>query len=93
MFNHHFAGVAQLVERPICNRTVVGSIPATSNHPRGCRIAAIATDCKSVDFGLRWFESSRPQTLLIKHLHSKTLFAFTFHISPWSTDGPLKNNL
>jgi hypothetical protein len=41
---------------------VEGSIPfASMVFFRGCRIAAIAGDCKSPDFGLRWFESTRPQ--------------------------------
>ena len=55
-----FAGVAQLVERPTCNRTVEGSSPFASIISRGCRIVAIAMDCKSIDFGLRQFESGRP---------------------------------
>ncbi len=33
----------------------------------GCRIVAIAMDCKSIDFGLRQFESGRPQ-YLAQHL-------------------------
>ena len=57
-----FAGVAQLVEHPTCNRTVEGSSPFSSiSLLGGCRIAAIARDCKSLDFGLRWFESNHPQ--------------------------------
>lgn len=53
-----------MVERPTCNRTVEGSTPfaSISYTQRGCRIAAIAGDCKSPDFGLRWFESSRPHS-------------------------------
>ncbi len=56
------AGIAQLVEHPTCNRTVVGSIPTASTFSLlwGCRIVAIARDCKSLDSGLRWFESNRP---------------------------------
>ena len=29
----------------------------------GCRIAAIARDCKSLAFGLRWFESNHPNKI------------------------------
>ena len=60
----YFAGVAQLVEHPTCNRTVEGSIPFSSTllFQGGCRIAAIAMDCKSIDFGLRQFESGHPHS-------------------------------
>ena len=61
-----YAGVAQLVERPTCNRMVEGSIPFASIFFKeffwGCRIAAIAGDCKSPLLGVRQFESARPQT-------------------------------
>ncbi len=81
-FGQFFAGVAQLVERPTCNRMVEGSSPFASRSAKeiktkrfetsfpfwGCRIAAIAGDCKSPVFGLRWFESSHPQSLIIKGL-------------------------
>lgn len=63
------AGIAQLVEHPTCNRTVVGSSPTASNlTPWGCRIAAIARDCKSLDSRLRWFESNRPQSTHFQQL-------------------------
>ncbi len=51
-----------MVEHPICNRQVEGSTPFSSNFLWGRRIAAIARDCKSLDLGLRWFESSRPHS-------------------------------
>ncbi len=52
-----------MVEHPPCKRTVEGSIPFSSIllFLRGCRIVAIAGDCKSPSFGIRQFESDRPQ--------------------------------
>lgn len=61
------AGVAQLVERPTCNRMVEGSIPFASKFSWGCRIVAIAGDCKSPTFGFRVFESHRPHFLAKKN--------------------------
>jgi len=52
-----YSPLAQLVERLFYMQDVVGSIPAGTTL-RGYRIAAIAGDCKSPDFGLRWFEST-----------------------------------
>ena len=71
-----------MVERPICNRMVVGSIPTVSKfHPAfslwGCRIAAIARDCKSLTFGFRWFESNRPQL-------AETVLTFTLAVCKYS---------
>lgn len=60
-----FAGVAQLVEQPTCNRQVAGSSPAASKSLGGVAEWPNATDCKSVDVSLRWFESNRPQTSLL----------------------------
>ena len=58
------ADIAQLVEQLICNQPVGGSSPSIgSKFLRGSRIAAIATDCKSVLFGVRWFESTLPHKI------------------------------
>jgi hypothetical protein len=55
-----------MVEHLTCNQRVEGSIPFASIiiPSWGCRIAAIARDCKSLVSRLRWFESNRPQILL-----------------------------
>ena len=45
-----------------CGSENSGSIP--DSHIRAGRIAAIAADCKSADFGLRWFESNSAQLCL-----------------------------
>ena len=64
------ADVTQLVEQLICNQPVGGSSPFIGSLSReyqtveilewGSRIVAIATDCKSVLFGVQWFESTLP---------------------------------
>ena len=49
--------VAQLVERQTENLSVTGSIPVGSTIWVS-RLAAMAADCKSAGFILRWFESN-----------------------------------
>lgn len=66
-----------MAEHLICNQRVEGSIPFSSIFfPQGgCRIAAIAMDCKSIDFGLRQFESGHPQ--IYSSIFEETLLADT----------------
>ena len=60
--------VAQLVEQWIVVPPVAGSILV--GHLWVDCIAAITAVCKTVDFGLRWFESNPTHLLFIyNHMH------------------------
>lgn len=65
-------GSNSVVERLAVNQDVAGSNPA---YPAkwGVRIVAIAEDCKSPLFGVRWFDSNTPHHKSIKHVFSVDL--------------------
>lgn len=60
------AGVAQLVERPICNRTVMGSSPIASIPFLGVSHSGqLHRTVTPTPYRIRWFESSCPHLMPI----------------------------